>query len=69
MFKDRDKLPRTRYSAILNELPKPSPNLSAPENIPTTNIGEFDRRPVSFSNLHPLVSQMIWVELLKRTAK
>lgn len=41
----------TRYSAILKELPKPSPNLSAPEYIPTTNMGEFDRRPVSFSNL------------------
>lgn len=47
---------RTRYSAILKELPKPSPNLSAPEYIPTTNMGEFDRRPVSFSNLYAMVN-------------
>lgn len=41
----------TRYSAIFNELPKPSPSWSAPENTPTTNTGDMDSRPVSFSNL------------------
>jgi hypothetical protein len=30
----------TRNSAILSELPKPSPSLSVPEYIPTTNIGD-----------------------------
>jgi hypothetical protein len=41
----------TRNSAIFNELPNPSPSLSVPEYIPTTNTGELEYRPVSFNNL------------------
>ena len=42
----------TLYSAILSELPKPSPSLSPPEYTPTTYTGELEKRPVSFSNLY-----------------
>jgi len=48
---------RTRYSAILNEAPKPSPSWSAPEKIPTTNTGEFENRPVSFKSLLQIRTQ------------
>lgn len=40
-----------RYSAILRELPNPSPSWSSPENTPTTKTGALEKRPVSRSSL------------------